>query len=355
MTGPALCLIDHPEARASVEFLRTNRGLSVERVFDPVGRALGPRSQKPRPLPSRPFIVVNGSGNFHHETALLVEALIEARGPAAEPLLYLQIDAHPDVQTPFRWQATCASFVGRILENPAIASVYLLGQYLPCLKEADYPVPCLDHLDHFRCDYFSRLHQYQVSGSDLEHAYFPFSAEALHSARQNPAVKKASRKRLPARKEANGTALLVRWRGLEDLDLSALPELPVYLTVDLDVARTRPVTDWRRGTDASVVTENQGDMEWGVLLELIRDIGRHRRIIGADFCGLTEGLTALETAEREDSLEAIVELYDALEAAISTGGAEALETRTEKRDPTDNSKRRRRSASSVLRTRNKTP
>lgn len=293
------------------------RGVRCERVFEPLGRTLGPRSALPRPLPAEPFLVVNGSGNFHHETVLLVEALIQARGREAAPLLYVQIDAHPDIQAPFRWQVTCASFVSRLIENPGIESIYLLGQHLPCLKEPDYPMPCFDRLDHLRANYFARVHQYQVFESGLGYAYFPFSKDALASARRSPSVRRATKEKLPAREHATGPALVVKWRTLDELAFGALPERPVYLSIDLDVAKSRPVTDWRRGGDPSLLTDNQGEMEWPGLLELIRTIGRHRRIVGADFCGLTEGWDRLPEAAREDSLEAIVELYDALLSAFN--------------------------------------
>lgn len=315
--SPALCLIDHPEARASLEHLGRARGVRAEHVYAPVGRTLG--QAPPRSLPSRPFVVVNGSGNFHHETALLVESLLAARGPEAEPLSYLQIDAHPDIQAPFRWQASCASFVSRLVENPGIASIHLLGQHLPCLLEPDYPMPCFDRLDHIRADFFGRVHQYQVAESGLEYAYFPFSPEALAAAKRNPAVRRAAKRKLPPRPHREGPALTVRWRTLDELDLAAMPPRPAYLSIDLDVARARPVTDWRRGDDPARFTGNQGAMEWSTLLELIRDIGRSLRVIGSDFCGLTEGLERLDAEERADSLEAIVEVYDALADALSAG------------------------------------
>lgn len=315
--SPALCLIDHPEARASVQYLSATRGVSVERRFSPVGRTLG--QHPPRELPRTPFIVVNGSGNFHHETALLVESLIAARGPDAAPLSYFQIDAHPDIQAPFRWQVSCASFVSRLIEHPKLASIHLLGQHLPCLLEPDYPVPCFDRLDHIRADFFARVHAYQVRESGLDFAYFPFSAEALASARANPSIRQARRKKLPARPDQAGPALTVRWRTLLELDLSALPARPAYLSIDLDVARARPVTDWRRGRDPSVLSENQGAMEWDELLRLIGEVGRSADLIGADFCGLTEGFDRLPPAAKADSLAAIGEIYDALTAALSAG------------------------------------
>lgn len=57
--------------------------------------------------------------------------------------------------------------------------------------------------------------------------------------------------------------------------LSRLSTRNVYISIDKDVLdRTEAVTDWE-----------QGAMKLPVLLELIRAIGSHRQVCGADICG----------------------------------------------------------------------
>ena len=99
----------------------------------------------------------------------------------------------------------------------------------------------------------------------------------------------------------------------------------MYLTVDLDICKNRPVTDWRlaqgkAGANEWGVADNQGIVEWSPVLDLIRSIGNARTIRGADFCGLTEQLRWLNDAARDQSLEAIADVYAALTDAITAGG-----------------------------------
>lgn len=80
--------------------------------------------------------------------------------------------------------------------------------------------------------------------------------------------------------------------------LDRLPELPVYLSIDLDVLSTDFArTDW-----------NQGDMSLPALEGMVLRIKKDRRIIGSDICG---GLTIGKGASAEDQ-------------AINAGTTEAL-------------------------------
>jgi hypothetical protein len=316
---PPTYVIDLPEARRVMRFLSESRGVETAGVFAPIGRVLPANQTIPRALPLEPFIVMNGSGNYHHETVTIVEQLLAMR---EGELVYIQIDAHPDSGLPFRWHITCGTFLGRILENPRVAEVYLLGQNPPCIKDKDYPMPCIDRLDYYRCDYFGKFHQYLVGPSDLGEAYFPLKKGYLSAAKKNKAVRRAKEAELPPRKGVQGPGFVVDWRTVEEFRPDDLPELPVYLTIDLDVSRSRPITDWRRPTeDAAIVADNQGEMEWGVLLALVEKIGANRQIAGADVCGFLERFDLLSAAQLEDSLGALGEIYDAMARAMRSSSS----------------------------------
>jgi len=129
-------VIGHPEAELAFQAIAER--FSIERAgsFEPAGKVLKAAERIPRPLPSEPFVVLNGSGNRHHETVLLVESFLERE--RAERVTYLQIDAHPDKALGYRGDLA--------KDNPAIDRlVYgpeLLGFYAELFGE---PVRHFDH------------------------------------------------------------------------------------------------------------------------------------------------------------------------------------------------------------------
>jgi len=235
--------------------------------------------------------------------------------------LYLQIDAHPDTRPQYRWHLDCSSFAGRLIELPGLLEVHVLGRYLECTKPADYEGPYVDKLGYYKADLFAKLHQYLVGPSPLADLYLPYLAEAHASAKRSPSIRAVAKRRLaPPGGGREVDALSVHWRTLAELDEGAWPDAEVYLSIDLDVARARPVTDWRRGggmvDGRPVFADNQGDMEWDALLALIARIGAARRVVGADVCGLVERFDWLPEELRADSIAAVAEVHAALVAIM---------------------------------------
>ncbi|MBI2377521.1 MAG: hypothetical protein HYV07_26200 [Deltaproteobacteria bacterium] len=312
-------VIGHPEAMLVAVHLEERHGVRVAGSFDPLGPVWTPGSPVDRPLPAEPFVVLNGSGNFHHETLPLLEKVL--RGMEGE-LAYVQIDAHPDTRPMFRWFVDCTSFVGRVLENKRVRSVHLLGQFPECITDPGQKGPIADRLTYFRCDYFAKFHQYVAGQNPRTERYSPSYPEIEASARRNPAIRRLRKTRTKSPEGELVDGLLVDWLGLEAFDAETLPDLPVYLTVDLDVAKDRPVTDWRRKAQKGdgKLTPNQGEIPFAEMIALIEAIGRKRRIIGADVCGLIERTTWLSDPILEDSLEAVAETHAALVRAIESRG-----------------------------------
>lgn len=323
-------VVDYPEAQVTLARLRARFDVEAAGVFPALGAAPVSRNMKPHAVPAEPFIVVNGSGNYHHETVPLLEGFLEARPEGR--FSYIQVDAHPDKTERFRWRCECGTFVGRILANPRIDNVHLVGLNLPCLLDAGDTTLYTRHLSYYGCDYFGKLRQYVAAGEDLDELFWHFEEEDLAQARENPSVASVERTEAPPppaqrsvpaalRDTTPEPALRVRWRGLSAFDPEALPDLPVYLSIDLDVSRELPVTDWRerfeQQTNRFGVLDNQGIVEWPEVLELVRRIGAARPVAAADVCGLTEHLDELSDHAREASLTAMEEIYEALHEAVS--------------------------------------
>lgn len=309
-------VIDYPEARRIAAELQ--RQLGVQPVASWPGVGLRPRTldANTRALPDGRFVVVNGSGHYHHETYAILEALGRRTRCA-----YLHLDAHPDKDTVFRWRLDCASFVGAIAEIPSVAEVVLLGLHLtPDLE--DLPGIVLGNdLRYYRCAYFEKLRQYGARPSATAEAHFRHTRGDGIAARRNPSVLDAHAGSLPRNKRKYRRGLLVRWRDLTAFDPQSIASDQVYLSVDLDVLRRGIVTDWRRkrSVDAPPDAEraNQGDLSLAELLDLIAAIGSCRRVIGADLCGLTRTFEALDAAQQQASLTTCVEVYRALAEVCS--------------------------------------
>ncbi len=332
-------VIDYPEAHEAMRVLEQRFGVKPAGVLPSLGARPVSADMVPHSLPAEPFIAVNGSGNYHHESVPLVEGFLAAR-LAARPgqrFAYVQIDAHPDKDDRFRWKCDCASFVGRVMKSRALEGVWLLGIYPPCLEETNRPGHMFTpRLGYYGEHYFRRMHTYVVGGDDVTELFWQFQPEDLEEARANPSVAEVLereepppplRKSTPAflRDDTPQPCLDVRWQTLEHFEPARdLPDLPLYVTVDLDVCKDKPTTDWRvRGREPPKnewgVVDNQGTMAWQDLLSLIERIGAARQIAAADFCGLTKDIGSIPDAARERSLDGVAEIYQALTQAIRNG------------------------------------
>ena len=95
-----------------------------------------------------------------------------------------------------------------------------------------------------------------------------------------------------------------RWiRGTEDFPaLASLPDLPVYLSIDLDVlSREYARTDW-----------DQGEMTLEELKGALRGVIATRRILGVDFCGGNtpeKGASPADLALNASTGEALFDLF----------------------------------------------
>lgn len=332
-------LLDYPEAHEAMRVLGERFGVTPAGVLPSLGARPVSAEMTPHPLPAEPFIVVNGSGNYHHETVRLVDGFLAAR--AGQRFAYVQIDAHPDKDDRFRWKCDCASFVGRVMKSRALEGVWLLGIYPPCLQEFDRPGHLFTpRLGYYGEHYFARLHTYVAGGDDVTELFWQYQPEDLVEARANPSVAEVLereevppplRKSTPAflRDDTPQPCLDVRWKTLAGFDPARdLPDLPLYLTVDLDVCKDKPTTDWLvRGREPPKnewgVVDNQGILPWEELLSLIERIGAARAIAAADFCGLTKNIDSLPAAARARSLDGVAEVYEALTKAMARAPARA--------------------------------
>lgn len=323
-------VLDYPEAHEAMRVIGEAYGVEPVAVLPSLGDEPVSLDGVGHELPSEPFIVVNGSGNYHHETVPLVTGFLAKR--PEQRFAYVQIDAHPDKDDRFRWKCDCASFVGRIMREPQIESIWLVGINPACLIDDDRPDRLVTRrVGYYGDRYFQKLREYMTS-NDIVEQFFGYNETHLATARENPAIVDLVEKAdvLPVRNHVlddgvDVPCIEVKWKTVAELDMeTALPDLPVYLTIDLDVSREVPVTDWReRAKDAPNnqwgVCDNQGVMEWADVLGLIEEVGRTRRIAAVDFCGLTRKLQGLDDAARKMSLDAMVEVYGTVTEAIRKG------------------------------------
>lgn len=306
-------VIDYPEARAVAQHLFDSRGIKIENAWPHFGWHPNTQVAKLRPVPDEPFLVVNGSGNYHHETYAILEGL-----SLKQHCAYVHIDAHPDKDTYFRWKLDCASFVGAIAEIPEVQETILLGLHVtPDL----YDMPGLilgNDINYYRFDYFAKLRQYHARAIELGEAHFRYTRHDGVVARRNASVMSARSLRLPKNAKKKDRGLVVQWRDLSAFEPASIAADQVYISVDLDVLRNDVVTDWRRyGDQSQGPTDNQGDLRLEELLQLIARIGANKPVIGADICGLTQDYAQLDPALLQHSMESIGQVYDALIGLLS--------------------------------------
>lgn len=311
-------LIDYPEARCIADYLHSTRGVEINEVWPHFGWHPNTDVASLRPVPDQPFFVINGSGNYHHETYAIMEGLCRRCSCA-----YVHIDAHPDKDTSFRWKLDCASFVGGILEIPQVSEGVLLGLHVtPDLY--DLPGQILGNdINYYRFDYFKKLRQYYARPVDLAEVHFRYRRHDGILARRNASVRYARSERLRKNPSKKNRGLLVRWRDLSDFDAASIKHQQVYITVDLDVLRDAVVTDWRRqdGDESESANDNHGDLSLPELLTVLEHIGAHKQVIGADICGLTEYFAHLPADLLQQNLDNIGQVYDVINKMLVSATA----------------------------------
>ena len=179
-----------------------------------------------------PFLLLYGSGDFHHLTALRLRLFIE-------PIVLVSFDNHPDWDVrPPKW--ACGGWVNRALELPSIRHVSVWG-----------------------CGNFECWWPHQIFGN--RRAERAEILEVHPWADDRPAKDQQRR----------GAILRNNWRErFEDFSKSLAGE-NIYVTIDLDCLRAEEaVTNWESGRFTAA------DLEWA--LRKLRESGR---IAGGDICG----------------------------------------------------------------------
>lgn len=216
---------------------------STERNYQRFAKCL---QQRPKPTEQRPEIFFVGSGDYHHLTPAFLSRL-------AEPASLIHFDNHPD-WVHFAPRRHCGSWVNRALKLPNIKRIVTLG-------------PCSDDLQNpqFKGGNLAALRR-----GDLQ--LFPW---------QHPPSKVWGRIGDGAGHQQRENHLF--WRNLADEHwpdflaelIQSLPTEAVWITVDKDVlASEDAATNW-----------DQGAMRLSHLLEAIRALAAHKRVLGIDICG----------------------------------------------------------------------
>ncbi|MGH8117609.1 MAG: hypothetical protein ACREPJ_09945, partial [Rhodanobacteraceae bacterium] len=197
----------------------------------------------PDPQPSITFL---GSGDFHHLAALLIERV-------AEPFSVLHFDNHPDwVRLAPRWH--CGSWVNRVLALPQVQRVVTVGVCSDDLVNPGRKGGNLPALDAGRL------------------ALFPWQHEPSRVRRRIADG--------PGHAWRDGC---IHWRNLGEVPtddaarmvLDAIPGEAVWITIDKDVLpEQEALTNW-----------DQGQMPLTALVAMLRAVGEHKRVLGADICG----------------------------------------------------------------------
>jgi len=193
-----------------------------------------------------PAVSLLGSGDFHHIAALLHERV-------REPFTIVHIDNHPDwVRLAPRWH--CGSWVNRALRLPQVAKVITLGPCSEDLSRPDLKGGNLPALSAGRIVLWPWSHAPTTSwrrvADGLGHRY-----EHGRIVWRNLA-------------ESNLAAAL-------DAIILAIPTDCIWFSIDKDVlAEPEAVTNW-----------DQGQMPLAAVLDTIRTLAAHKRVLGADICG----------------------------------------------------------------------
>ena len=201
---------------------------------------------------SEPRLFFIGSGDFHHISAFLLGLALDQQ-QQQKPVTLIHFDNHPDWVC-FEKGVHCGSWINRALEHPRLEKVITIGV---CSHDLERPEPKLANLDLLLT---GRLEVY------------PYDHEPSHVTRNYG----SSASFVQVGHE-------LRWNTIRDVGeqnfhdrlIDRIGTDEVYLTIDKDVlVPADAVTNW-----------DQGRMRLSYLISLIEQIGRHKRIIGADVIG----------------------------------------------------------------------
>ncbi|TAV64741.1 arginase family protein [Rhizobium leguminosarum] len=191
-----------------------------------------------------------GSGDFHHVTALLLSLALER---CRQPVTVIHIDNHPD-WVHFDNGMHCGSWINKALEQPLVKKVITLGVCSHDLKSPERKGANLVPLSDGRLELYPYMHP--------------------------PSKVRSSYGSGPSFSQIDGA---LHWQSISELGeanfvdklLGRIQTETVYITIDKDVL-----------SDADAVTNwDQGCMQLTYVLWLLREIGEHHRVIGADVTG----------------------------------------------------------------------
>jgi hypothetical protein len=193
------------------------------------------------------FIVLNSSGFFHHRSFYFVEPL--------EEVCYVQLDSHPDFWKRIEGRIRAGGFVQDIGRLDNVCSTYVVG-----VTPNEDLAPEEKSIEEIR--------------SNVEDVNLVLSLPLEALLTGDPDKYGVDYEEV-YRKAIKVYPNLTFNEKPTEFNVDELPNLPVYLSIDLDVIQMFP-TVW------------QGHGRWNPInvLETIYDISTKREIIGADICGL---------------------------------------------------------------------
>ncbi len=199
---------------------------------------------------SEPRLTFMGSGDFHHITSLLLPMALEN---CHEPVTVIHFDNHPD-WVKFEGGTHCGSWVNRALEMPQVRKVITVGVCSHDLRRPEWKGANLQLLARRQLE----LYPYDYPPSRVKTDYGEGASYV----------------------QVDGN---IRWKTIRTIGeqnfaahlLSRIETKAVYVTVDKDVLALKDaLTNW-----------DQGKMRLPYLLNLIKEIGEHHTVIGADVNG----------------------------------------------------------------------
>ena len=201
-------------------------------------------------MSNEPLLTFMGSGDFHHVTALLLPFVLEKH---PEPVTIVHFDNHPDWVN-FDGGMHCGSWVNRALEYPQVSKIITVGVCSHDLRNPDWKGANLSLLSQGLLE----LYPYSHAPSRVIDDY---GTGASHYQRDRR----------------------IHWRTIEEMGEEAfiktllwqIKTRNVYITIDKDVLDLEDAkTNW-----------DQGKMRLPLLLQLIDEIGKCHKVIGADVTG----------------------------------------------------------------------
>ena len=196
-----------------------------------------------------------GSGDFHHVTSLLLEALPEE----CKPLTLVLIDNHPDwTHLPPAYH--CGNWVSLVLQQRWVDSVVMIGQNSDDLEAGNLWFSPFEDL------YAGRLRLY------------PYAKECIFAPLRWPRQVRAA---TGTERRAGGTNMFfktVKSKGIDRVAgeiAASLAGTNVYISIDKDVLDPDyALTDW-----------DQGKLSLAELAAVIQKIAASCNLVGADICG----------------------------------------------------------------------